>query len=182
MNNSVWLQLIRTEEGETVITTAEDESKKRRDVLTRRPSYRKILNDLSSAESVSGVQLSNSIKQEDQDHLERGDTGPATITVTSPYLKVLPAVVAGSQDGSLQGSLQTLAMANATGAGTSAIVQYATQGQDGQFFVPGKYFVKSKCELSSNFYFVQLLCRQPICRQPTRFEQVGTQLESRKVL
>lgn len=75
------------------------------------------------------------IKTEDDDR-----DGTATITVAGgQYLKVLPASaiqLAGSQDGTLQG-IQTLTMTNA-GTGTAGtIVQYATQGQDGQFYVPG---------------------------------------------
>lgn len=51
-------------------------------------------------------------------------------------LSAIQLAAAATQDSGIQG-LQTLTMAN-TGGGTaaSAIVQY-TQGQDGQFFVPG---------------------------------------------
>ncbi|RWS27530.1 hypothetical protein B4U80_03336, partial [Leptotrombidium deliense] len=131
----------RSDDSDTVITTIDDESKKRREVLARRPSYRKILNELSSAEASGAITAlpTSEIKSEEPDHIERSDAGTATITVASPYLKVVPAgaiqLATGSQDGTLQG-IQTLTMTNATGAGTSAIVQYATQGQDGQFFVP----------------------------------------------
>ncbi|RWS12246.1 hypothetical protein B4U79_03355 [Dinothrombium tinctorium] len=153
----------RSDEPETVITAIEDESKKRREVLARRPSYRKILNELSSAETVgaiSSLPAGNEIKTEEpepgehqQHQQQRTDSGTATITVASPYLKVVPAsaiqLAAGSQDGTLQG-IPTLTMTNATGAGTSAIVQYATQGQDGQFFVPGSIGPRLLCTNGGN--------------------------------
>jgi len=97
------------------------------------------LNDLSSTEAAGAVTaIPAEIKtEEDSDRSE----GTATITVAvAPYLKVLPAsaIQLGSQDGTLQG-IQTLTMTNAGGGTTGAIVQYATQGQDGQFYVPGIY-------------------------------------------
>lgn len=97
----------------------EDESKKRREVLERRPSYRKILNDLSSAEVSQIVsQFQQPDVKHDPDHhpaqhhphqqhspnnsavvtsgnnnsQQSAPAHPATITVaTSPYLKVVPA-------------------------------------------------------------------------------------------
>lgn len=56
-------------------------------------------------------------------------------------ISAIQLAAAATQDSGIQG-LQTLTMAN-TGGGTaaSAIVQY-TQGQDGQFFVPGSYQCK----------------------------------------
>ncbi|XP_075537865.1 cyclic-AMP response element binding protein B isoform X2 [Dermacentor variabilis] len=125
--------------GEAAVLTAEDDSKKRREILARRPSYRKILNELSSTEAQGAVaSLAADSKDEDDD--------PDTITVAGTQyhtaaglLKVVPAsaiqLATVTQEGGLQG-LQTLTMTNA-GSGTAAgtIVQYA-QGQDGQFFVP----------------------------------------------
>jgi hypothetical protein len=128
-NSDGSVQLISADELDNI----EDESKKRREVLARRPSYRKILNDLSAADISAIASIQSEIKGEGSDDQD----GP-TINVGGQYLKVLPASslqLAGSQDG-LQG-LQTLTMTNSSGAGaTGAIVQYATQGQDGQFFVP----------------------------------------------
>lgn len=123
----------------TSVSSAEDESKKRREVLERRPSYRKIFNELSSADL--GSLTSPSIKSEDETDSE-SSTATIVAGVASPYLKVLPTStiqLAQSQDGTVQG-LQTLTMANA-GSGGSTILQYA-QGQDGQFFVPGKPIIK----------------------------------------
>ncbi|XP_074594839.1 uncharacterized protein LOC141850186 [Brevipalpus obovatus] len=116
-------------------STPEDESKKRREALERRPSYRKILNELSSAD-VGAITSLPSIKNEDDNDSESSTTTIVT-GVSSPYLKVVPGstiqLAAAAQDG-LQG-LQTLNMTNTSGGGNT-IVQYAAQGQDGQFFVP----------------------------------------------
>lgn len=57
-------------------------------------------------------------------------------------ISVIPGTIqiASQGDNTVQG-LHALTMTNASTGG--AIVQYATQGQDGQFFVPGKpYFAK----------------------------------------
>ncbi|XP_049517760.1 cyclic AMP-dependent transcription factor ATF-1-like isoform X5 [Dermacentor silvarum] len=125
--------------GEAAVLTAEDDSKKRREILARRPSYRKILNELSSTEAQGAVASLTADSKDDDDD-------PDTITVagtqyhtTAGLLKVVPAsaiqLAAVTQEGSLQG-LQTLTMTNAgSGAAAGTIVQYA-QGQDGQFFVP----------------------------------------------
>ncbi|KAI1290012.1 cAMP-responsive element modulator [Halotydeus destructor] len=135
----------------------EDESKKRREVLARRPSYRKILNELSSADIISSHQhhqlsaihsshnhnSNNDVKSETGSSVDSNSdpqSDSATISVGGQYIKVLPTsalqLAQGSQDG-LQG-IQTLTMTNASGTGgaTGSIVQYATQGPDGQFFVP----------------------------------------------
>lgn len=128
--DSIHHNLQKSEDGETLPVIFEDESRKRREILARRPSYRKILNDLSSTEAAGAVTaIPAEIKQEDE------NDGSATISVGGgQYIKVLPAsaIQLGSQDG-LQG-IQTLTMTNA--GTTGAIVQYATQGQDGQFYVP----------------------------------------------
>ncbi|XP_022304786.1 cAMP-responsive element modulator-like isoform X2 [Crassostrea virginica] len=98
----------------------DSESKKRREMLSRRPSYRKILNELSSPVSVSKIEEeSNSSQSQDGDSPE----GASNMT--------------GVQ---YQQGLQTLTMTNASPSTTSAatgatIVQYA-QGPDGQFFIP----------------------------------------------
>lgn len=127
-------------DGEATVLATEDESKKRREILARRPSYRKILNELSSTEAQGAVaSLTAESKDEDDD-----PDGAITVAGTQYHtaaglLKVVPAsaiqLATVTQDGGLQG-LQTLTMTNAgSGATTGTIVQYA-QGQDGQFFVP----------------------------------------------
>ncbi|KAH6938622.1 hypothetical protein HPB50_011202 [Hyalomma asiaticum] len=126
--------------GEAAVLTAEDDSKKRREILARRPSYRKILNDLSSTEAQGAVASLTAETKDDDDDPDNTITVAGTQYHTAAgLLKVVPAsaiqLAAVTQEGSLQG-LQTLTMTNA-GSGTAAgtIVQYA-QGQDGQFFVP----------------------------------------------
>ncbi|XP_076265591.1 cyclic AMP-responsive element-binding protein 1-like isoform X12 [Rhynchophorus ferrugineus] len=99
---------------------SDDESpKKRRDLLTRRPSYRKILNDLGGGEIAEPKveQTSSEADSELSSH-------------AIPYHTVLPA--AAIQLSSSEGGqgIHTLTMTNATAGG--AIVQYTGQ----EFFVP----------------------------------------------
>ncbi|GAB0096348.1 cyclic AMP response element-binding protein B [Sergentomyia squamirostris] len=80
--------------------TDDESPKRRRDLLTRRPSYHRILKEISG-----------------------------------PDIAVLPTTtlqITNVQSGDPAGSLHTIS----TPGGGSTIVQY-TQGQDGQFFVPG---------------------------------------------
>ncbi|XP_076265601.1 cyclic AMP-responsive element-binding protein 1-like isoform X20 [Rhynchophorus ferrugineus] len=101
---------------------SDDESpKKRRDLLTRRPSYRKILNDLGGGEIAEPKveQTSSEADSELSSH-------------AIPYHTVLPA--AAIQLSSSEGGqgIHTLTMTNATAGG--AIVQYTGQ----EFFVPAQ--------------------------------------------
>ncbi|XP_053625837.1 cyclic AMP response element-binding protein B isoform X2 [Plodia interpunctella] len=95
---------------------SDDESPKRkyREMLSRRPSYRKILNDLGGAEIAENRMGSK--------------PGCENEVSLSSSLSFAPA-------GALQGEsgLHTLAVSGAAGGG--AIVQYANQ--DAQFYVPG---------------------------------------------
>ncbi|KAF4532218.1 hypothetical protein B566_EDAN004304 [Ephemera danica] len=116
------LQVVETGSDDS-LSADEESTKKRRDILTRRPSYRKILNDLGGGEIAGSQHVL-------QQHHGSGEWR----TVYSPRsVAVIPAgaiQISGNQgDG-----LHTLTMTNATSAG-GAIVQY-TQAQDGQFFVP----------------------------------------------
>ncbi|XP_055713310.1 cyclic AMP response element-binding protein B isoform X2 [Phlebotomus papatasi] len=80
--------------------TDDESPKRRRDLLTRRPSYHRILKEISG-----------------------------------PDIAVLPTTtlqITNVQGGDATGSLHTIS----TPGGGGTIVQY-TQGQDGQFFVPG---------------------------------------------
>ncbi|XP_077575520.1 cyclic AMP-responsive element-binding protein 1-like isoform X1 [Stigmatopora nigra] len=105
---------------------------KRREILSRRPSYRKILNDLSS--DAPAVACIEEEKSED-------DSAPAITTVTMPtpiYQTSSGQYIAITQGGAIQlanngtDGLQTLTMANATTAQSGAtILQYA-QTSDGQ--------------------------------------------------
>ncbi|CAN7996363.1 unnamed protein product [Ixodes pacificus] len=127
--------------GQAAMVTGEDEPKKRRELLARRPSYRRILNELSSTEAQGAVA---SLTEESKEEQEDDPDGTITVAGTQYHtaaglLKVVPAsaiqLATVTQEGSLQG-LQTLTMTNAGSAATAGtIVQYA-QGQDGQFFVP----------------------------------------------
>ncbi|KAL3253265.1 hypothetical protein MRX96_017538 [Rhipicephalus microplus] len=121
--------------GEAAVLTAEDDSKKRREILARRPSYRKILNELSSTEAQGAVASLTADTKDDEDDPDNTITVAGTQYHTAAGLLKAIQLATVTQEGSLQG-LQTLTMTNA-GSGTAAgtIVQYA-QGQDGQFFVP----------------------------------------------
>lgn len=111
------LQTLRVVEGSDDSFSEEESPKKRRDLLTRRPSYRKILNDLGGETKIE--QTSSEADSELSSH-------------SIPYHTVLPATALQitTGEGGHQG-IQTLTMTNATAGG--AIVQYA-QGQE--FFVP----------------------------------------------
>ncbi|XP_032455933.1 cyclic-AMP response element binding protein isoform X31 [Nasonia vitripennis] len=107
---------------------SDDESpKKRRDLLSRRPSYRKILNDLGGAEGrlpplESSSECDSNVDSEVSSH-------------SLHYQTVIPAgtIQIATQGEGVPG-LHTLSMSNSATAG-GTIVQYA-QGQDAQFFVP----------------------------------------------
>ncbi|XP_030766607.1 cyclic AMP-responsive element-binding protein 1 [Sitophilus oryzae] len=92
----------------------------RRDLLTRRPSYRKILNDLGGGEIAEPKveQTSSEADSELSSH-------------AIPYHTVLPATAIQISSGEGGQGIHTLTMTNATAGG--AIVQYSP-GQE--FFVP----------------------------------------------
>ncbi|XP_069770522.1 cAMP-responsive element modulator-like isoform X3 [Narcine bancroftii] len=124
------------------------DSQKRREILSRRPSYRKILNELSS--DAPGVP-----KIEEEKSEEEGATAAITTMAvpTSIYQTSTGQYIAIAQGGTIQianpgtdgvQGLQTLTMTNAgTPQPGATIVQYATQSSDGtqQFFVPGSQVV-----------------------------------------
>jgi len=112
----------------------------RRDILTRRPSYRKILNDLGGSE-ISGDKADSSNSDSSQ---EASDSGIVIggAQYPSSVVKVINANALGlsqvtTADGTVvpAGALQTITMTNAGSAAGGTIVQYA-QSQDGQLFVP----------------------------------------------
>ncbi|XP_034403951.1 cyclic AMP-responsive element-binding protein 1-like isoform X1 [Cyclopterus lumpus] len=116
---------------------------KRREILSRRPSYRKILNDLSS--DVQAVPRIEEEKSED-------DSAPAITTVTMPtpiYQTSSGQYIAITQGGAIQlanngtdgmQGLQTLTMANA-GQGGATILQYAQTTDGQQILVPSNQVV-----------------------------------------
>ncbi|XP_044261321.1 cyclic AMP-responsive element-binding protein 1 isoform X2 [Tribolium madens] len=116
------LQVVET--GSEDSFSEEESPKKRRDLLTRRPSYRKILNDLGGGEiaETKVEQISSEADSELSSH-------------SIPYHTVLPGAIQISGGKGAQG-IHTLTMTNSTAGG--AIVQYA-QGQE--FFVPGSVAV-----------------------------------------
>ncbi|XP_063821736.1 cyclic AMP response element-binding protein B isoform X2 [Ostrinia nubilalis] len=112
---------------------SDDEGPKRkyREMLTRRPSYRKILNDLGGAEIAEN----------------RMGTKPGCeneVSLSSP-LSFAPVIPAGALQ--TDGGLHTLAVSG-TGSG-GAIVQYATN-QDAQFYVPEDQTRKRELRLLKN--------------------------------
>ncbi|XP_026528024.1 cAMP-responsive element modulator isoform X1 [Notechis scutatus] len=124
------------------------DSQKRREILSRRPSYRKILNELSS--DAPGVAKIEEGKPEE----EGAPSGiPAMAVPTSLYQTSTGQYIAIAQGGTIQISnpasdsvqgLQTLTMTNSGAPQPGAtIVQYAAQTPDGtqQFFVPGSQVV-----------------------------------------
>ncbi|XP_031304582.1 cAMP-responsive element modulator isoform X4 [Camelus dromedarius] len=123
------------------------DSQKRREILSRRPSYRKILNELSS--DVAGVP-----KIEEKSEEEGVPPHVAAMAVpTSIYQTSTGQYIAIAQGGAIQIStpgsdgvqgLQALTMTNSGAPPPGAtIVQYAAQSADGtqQFFVPGSQVV-----------------------------------------
>lgn len=146
--------MIKEEENETVTNIYEDESKKRREILARRPSYRKILNDLSATDA-SGA-ASNIDNKTADDETEQSPTAantgqpqpqpqsqpqPTSAAIPIPgYIKMLPSIQLSPQDATSIQGIPTI-MTN-TNTGSNTIVQYATSAQDsGQFIVPGNVFL-----------------------------------------
>ncbi|XP_024144757.1 cyclic AMP-responsive element-binding protein 1 isoform X2 [Oryzias melastigma] len=121
------------------------DSQKRREILSRRPSYRKILNDLSS--DAPAVPRIEEEKSED-------DSGPAITTVTMPtpiYQTSSGQYIAITQGGAIQlanngtdgvQGLQTLTMASsAAGQPGTTILQYAQTSDGQQILVPSNQVV-----------------------------------------
>ncbi|XP_032815618.1 cyclic AMP-responsive element-binding protein 1-like isoform X1 [Petromyzon marinus] len=116
-------------------------SQKRREILSRRPSYRKILNDLSS----DGPVVS---KIDEEKSEEEGTATISTVTLPTPiYQTSTGQYIAIAQGGAIQiangaEGLQALTMTN-TGnqQGGATIVQYAQTSDGQQFFVPGSQVV-----------------------------------------
>lgn len=120
------------------------DSQKRREILSRRPSYRKILNDLSS--DAPAVPRIEEEKSED-------DTAPAITTVTMPtpiYQTSSGQYIAITQGGAIQlanngtdgvQGLQTLTMANAGAQSGATILQYAQTSDGQQILVPSNQVV-----------------------------------------
>jgi hypothetical protein len=113
------------------------DGKRRREILARRPSYRKILNDLSSSDTptitVAKIEEESNSSQNSQD----SEANEAATNLTTTVVPAHTIQIAAHGDGTTSGGLQTLTMTNNTNTATAGttIVQYA-QGPDGQFFIP----------------------------------------------
>lgn len=119
------------------------DSQKRREILSRRPSYRKILNDLSS--DAPAVPRIEEEKSED-------DSVPiATVTMPTPiYQTSSGQYIAITQGGAIQlanngtdgvQGLQTLTMANTAAQPGATILQYAQTSDGQQILVPSNQVV-----------------------------------------
>ncbi|XP_043916475.1 cyclic AMP-responsive element-binding protein 1 isoform X1 [Protopterus annectens] len=137
--------IAESEDSQESVDSVTD-SQKRREILSRRPSYRKILNDLSS--DAPGV------PRIDEEKSEEETTTPAITTVTVPtpiYQTSSGQYIAITQGGAIQlanngtdgvQGLQTLTMTNAATAqpGTT-ILQYAQTTDGQQILVPSNQVV-----------------------------------------
>ncbi|NXE17489.1 CREM protein, partial [Ardeotis kori] len=125
------------------------DSQKRREILSRRPSYRKILNELSS-----DAPAIPKIEEEEKSEDEGAPSGISTMAMqTSLYHANTGQYITITQGGTIQISnpasdgvhgVQALTMTNSGAPQPGAtIVQYAGQSPDGtqQFLVPGSQVV-----------------------------------------
>ncbi|XP_012138063.1 cyclic-AMP response element binding protein B isoform X3 [Megachile rotundata] len=124
------LQVVETGSDDS-FSDSEESPEQRGGILTRRPSYKKILNDLGGGEITDGRLPPLESSSECDSNVDS--------EVSSHSLHYQTVIPAGTIQIATQGEgvpgLHTLTMSNPATAG-GAIVQYA-QGQDTQFFVPG---------------------------------------------
>lgn len=110
----------------------DEESKKRRDILSRRPSYRKIFNDLSGSESPTKVETISEDIQGQSDGTE-GNSPIAVITTSALTYQQTPQTV------TIPGTIQIVTSGEALQAvpmaqnSSGTVVQYQQQQQDGQY-------------------------------------------------
>ncbi|NWU05347.1 CREM protein, partial [Cephalopterus ornatus] len=119
---------------EAAVSEVVIDSQKRREILSRRPSYRKILNELSSdAPAVAKIEEEEKSEDEGTPSGISAMAMPTSLyhTNTGQYLPI-----------SQGGTIQTVTNSGAPQPGAT-IVQYAGQSSDGtqQFFVPGSQVV-----------------------------------------
>ncbi|NXN78556.1 CREM protein, partial [Bombycilla garrulus] len=122
------------------------DSQKRREILSRRPSYRKILNELSS-DTPAVAKIEEEEKSED----EGTPSGISAMAMpTSLYHTNTGQYLTISQGG----TIQTVTNSGAPQPGAT-IVQYAAQSSDGtqQFFVPGSQVVVQDIPLFFAIHF-----------------------------
>ncbi|KAM9454057.1 cyclic AMP-responsive element-binding protein 1a [Clarias gariepinus] len=136
--------IAESEDSQESVDSVTD-TQKRREILSRRPSYRKILNDLSS--DTPAVPRIEEEKNEDE-------SAPAITTVTVPtpiYQTSSGQYIAITQGGAIQlanngtdgvQGLQTLTMTNTAGSQSGAtILQYAQTSDGQQILVPSNQVV-----------------------------------------
>ncbi|XP_054286630.1 cyclic AMP-responsive element-binding protein 1 isoform X6 [Macrosteles quadrilineatus] len=122
------LQVVVEAGSDDSLSNDEDTTtRKRRDILTRRPSYRKILNDLGGEEITGGGKVESSGSDCDSNL----DSELSSHSLPTHYQT---GTIQLTSQGEAVTGLHTLTMTNAT-TGSGTLVQY-TQGQDGQFYVP----------------------------------------------
>ncbi|XP_075887148.1 cyclic AMP-responsive element-binding protein 1b [Nelusetta ayraudi] len=143
--------IAESEDSQESVDSVTD-SQKRREILSRRPSYRKILNDLSSdAPAVPRIEE----ERAEEDSSAAAAAAPAITTVTVPtpiYQTSSGQYIAITQGGAIQlanngtdgmQGLQTLTMANAAAAAQpgATILQYAQTSDGQQILVPSNQVV-----------------------------------------
>ncbi|KAI5943953.1 Cyclic AMP-responsive element-binding protein 1 [Manis javanica] len=152
--------IAESEDSQDSVDSVTD-SQKRIEILSRRPSYRKILNDLSS--DAPGVPRIEEEKSEEE------SSAPAITTVMMPtpiYQTSSGQYIAITEGGAIQlanngtdevQGLQTLTMANAaaTQPGTT-ILQYAQTTDGQQILVPSNQVVVQ--ELPESNYRLSFIC------------------------
>ncbi|XP_037646376.1 cyclic AMP-responsive element-binding protein 1b isoform X1 [Sebastes umbrosus] len=142
--------IAESEDSQESVDSVTD-SQKRREILSRRPSYRKILNDLSSdAPAVPRIEE----ERAEEDSCVAVATTPSITTVTMPtpiYQTSSGQYIAITQGGAIQlanngtdgvQGIQTLTMTNAGAAQSGAtILQYAQTSDGQQILVPSNQVV-----------------------------------------
>ncbi|KAM9802998.1 cyclic AMP-responsive element-binding protein 1b isoform X1 [Syngnathus typhle] len=139
--------IAESEDSQESVDSVTD-SQKRREILSRRPSYRKILNDLSSdAPAVPRIE-----EEKAEDDVAAATPTIATVTVPTPiYQTSSGQYIAITQGGAIQlanngtdgvQGLQALTMTNAAAAQPGAtILQYAQTSDGQQILVPSNQVV-----------------------------------------
>lgn len=142
--------IAESEDSQESVDSVTD-SQKRREILSRRPSYRKILNDLSS--DAPAVPRIEEEKAEEDSSAAAATPTIATVTVPTPiYQTSSGQYIAITQGGAIQlanngtdgvQGLQTLTMTNAAAATQpgATILQYAQTSDGQQILVPSNQVV-----------------------------------------
>ncbi|XP_027140436.1 cyclic AMP-responsive element-binding protein 1 isoform X1 [Larimichthys crocea] len=141
--------IAESEDSQESVDSVTD-SQKRREILSRRPSYRKILNDLSS--DAPAVPRIEEEKAEEDSSAAAATPSITTVTVPTPiYQTSSGQYIAITQGGAIQlanngtdgvQGLQTLTMTNAAAAQPGAtILQYAQTSDGQQILVPSNQVV-----------------------------------------